>query len=94
MENFLDKPDEINSIRVLNSTTTTVEIEWEEPCANNSTITGYTIFLNDEILIEGLTELFHVIDNLQPKTCYKFLIIANSDQGDGYKAKTPTIIQT
>ena len=79
MENFQDKPDEINSIRILNSTLTSVEIEWDEPCANNSNITGYTIYLNDEVLVEGLNELFHVIEDLQEKTCYKIQIVANSD---------------
>jgi len=73
---------------------TSVEIEWEIPCANNSNITGYTIYLNDEVLVEGLNELFHVIEDLQEKTCYKIQIVANSDQGDGYKSKQSTFVQT
>lgn len=94
MANFQDKPDEVNSIRILNSTQNLVEIEWDEPCSNNSNITGYTIYLNDEVLIEGLNELFHVIENLQPKNVYKIQVVATSDQGDGYKSKQPTLVQT
>ncbi len=71
MENFYDKPDEVNSIRLLNSSQTSVEIEWDEPCSNNSNITGYTVYLNEEVLVEGLNELFHVFESLQPKTLYR-----------------------
>ena len=79
MENFHDKPDEVNSIRVLNSTMNTVEIDWDVPCANNSDISGYSVYLNDEVLVENLAETFFVIENLQPKTCYKLHVVANSD---------------
>ena len=72
---------------MLNSTLTSVDIEWEEPCSNNSTILGYTIYLNDEILVENIAENFFVIENLQPDTIYKLVVVAVTDQGDGYKNK-------
>jgi hypothetical protein len=92
MENFHDKPDDIKSIRIISSTTTTIEFEWDEPCSNNSTITGYSVYLNGEVQVENLGELFYVIENLQPKTCYKIHVVANSDQGDGYKNEEATLV--
>lgn len=87
IENFVDRPDQINSIRILNCTTTSVEFEWDQPCANNSIIQGYSVYLNDELLAEGMLELFYVLEDLQPKTCYRLLVVATSDQGEGYKNK-------
>ena len=92
LQSFTDKPDEINTVRVINTSPTTIEIEWDEPCANNSQILGYTIYLDEEILIENHNELFFVFEDLQKKTCYRIMVVANSDLGDGYKPKLPTVI--
>lgn len=89
-ETFVDKPDEVKEIFILNSTRTSLEIEWDEPEANKSIISGYTIYLNDAVRAENVVENFYIIEDLIPETVYKIYIVAQSDKGDGYKTNKPT----
>lgn len=65
--------------------------EWEEPYANNSNIHGYTVILDGKVLAQGIEELYYEIHELNPNTCYRVQIVAESDIGEGYKAKQPHI---
>ena len=52
LDSFLDKPEAVNTLRCVVAEPTFLVIEWDAPCANNSPITGYRVYLADEVLGE------------------------------------------
>lgn len=63
--------------------------EWDEPCANNSQISGYTVFLNDKEVQSSVPECYCELNDLKSDTCYSVMVVAESDLGQGYKKKLP-----
>jgi hypothetical protein len=63
--------------------------EWDEPCANNSQILGYTVYLNEKEVSTQVPECYFELHELESDTCYRVMVVAESDRGLGYKAKLP-----
>jgi len=46
-ENFRDRPDPINSVRLMQSFNNSLIIEWDMPCSNNEEIVLYNIYISE-----------------------------------------------
>ena len=58
---FEDKPDPIESIRVVKTADNFVVIEWDKPCENNVPITCYNIYMSDDSEFQNV-EIYDTID--------------------------------
>ena len=94
METFTDKPDPVTDLKVCNATPTGIYFEWATPTANNSEILGYSVFIDDVCVYKGVFENYYEAEGLMPDTCYKILVVAESDRGDGYINKHPHYFRT
>ena len=103
---FKDKPDPIESIRVLQSFDDSLIIEWERPCDNGSEIILYNIYVseskdNTELEVMYQTEAnpevqypTYKIPDLEPNTIYYVRVFAQSGEGEGYKPAESSFIRT
>jgi len=55
IKTFVDRPDEVRSLSLVKSTPNTLVLEWQVPCANNSTIIGYRVYCDDKFRLECAT---------------------------------------
>lgn len=89
LETFTDKPEPITELRICNATPSALMFEWDEPHSNNAQICGYQIHIDDKVVATNVLECYYEAHDLQVDTCYKILVVAESDRGEGYKAKVP-----
>ncbi|XP_048396206.1 fibronectin type-III domain-containing protein 3A isoform X2 [Stegostoma tigrinum] len=90
---FLQIMDEDELDMALNSPSTCLAIQWEEPRNNGSEITNYSIDFGDKQPITVDRTINHIIRNLQPDTTYRIRVQAVNSIGPGpfshtIKAKT------
>jgi len=50
--------------------------------------------LNDKEVAASVPECYYEFSELEPDTCYSVRVVAESDRGQGYKAKLPTLFKT
>ena len=104
--NFRDRPDPINTVRLVQSFDDSVVIEWEKPCDNNEEIVLYNIQVSErretnEMDILHQTEAkpeeqfaTYRIPDLEPDTVYYVRVVAVNAIGEGYSPEKVHFVRT
>ncbi|MDF4201440.1 fibronectin type III domain-containing protein [Maribacter sp. SA7] len=83
MPDVVDSADEITlstfEIEFEDVTQTSATILWSEVTASNESTVDYSIFLNEELVAENLTELEFTVDELEINTIYTVKISASAE---------------
>ena len=103
---FKDKPDPIQIVRVVQSFDTSLVIEWDRPCDNNSEIILYNIYISLSKEPNEMDDMYQTeakpeeqyaeyrIPDLQANTIYYIRVLAVNGIGEGYKPTQASFART
>ena len=104
---FRDKPDPVESIRILNSFHDSIVFEWDKPCDNNEEIILYNVYVGEQKQFEIDSALLYQteatadqniasykVTDLEPDQIYYVRVFAVNSKGEGYPAKQPFFART